>query len=298
MVFEEMPIWIQCHNVPLAFMHSDIIRNIGSKIGRVLEVDEGDDGHCAGRFVRVRVSLNINKPLQQVIWILTKHSKEEICIILLYERLPNFCYKCGKIGHVERDYDKQETEGSESIFGNCLRANSVSEERKVFSQKSNSDPSNASPSRQHQEVKSDMVGPDINLHEFTPVDTESSHDKSTANDNLSLLNELLPHELMVISEDKSPIDLDTDHVDESTGVKELDVIAKPIQKHWKRLARENNKRNTDEDVQFIPIPHDKRVLDSSDDTFVNSKREKASINDGSEFVHVSAVAVVQSRQSK
>lgn len=37
MVFDEMPIWVQCHNVSLAFMHALIMRKIGSNIGRVLK---------------------------------------------------------------------------------------------------------------------------------------------------------------------------------------------------------------------------------------------------------------------
>lgn len=44
LVFKEMDIWVQCHNVPLAFMHAPIIHSIGERIGRVLEVDSGLEG--------------------------------------------------------------------------------------------------------------------------------------------------------------------------------------------------------------------------------------------------------------
>lgn len=133
MVFEEIRIWVKCHNVPIAFMHSAIIRNIGMKIGRVLEVDAGDDGHCSGRFAHIRVSLNITQPLQQCIWIQTEQGKEEIFIILVYERLPKFCFNCGKLGHVVRYCNSHVGEISECKFGNWLRALVGFGERNILS---------------------------------------------------------------------------------------------------------------------------------------------------------------------
>lgn len=44
MVFDEMTIWVQLHNVPLAFMIVPIIQSIGGKLGKVLEVEIGEDG--------------------------------------------------------------------------------------------------------------------------------------------------------------------------------------------------------------------------------------------------------------
>lgn len=111
MSFDEMPIWVQCHNVSFAFMQSNILHNIGSKIGKVLEVEAGADGMCAGRYARIRMMIDISKSLQQGIWVQPENSLEEICIILLYERLPNFCFECGKLGHVKRGCEEKGKEG-------------------------------------------------------------------------------------------------------------------------------------------------------------------------------------------
>lgn len=43
----------QCSSSLYALDHHS---HIDLKISRVLEVDEGDDGHCWGRFARIRVS--------------------------------------------------------------------------------------------------------------------------------------------------------------------------------------------------------------------------------------------------
>lgn len=48
LVFNEMAIWMQCHDVPLAFMHAPTIHSIGDRIGRVLEVESGVEGRCKG----------------------------------------------------------------------------------------------------------------------------------------------------------------------------------------------------------------------------------------------------------
>lgn len=47
-LFEEFYVWVQCHNLPVAFMHPSILRNIGDQIGRVDDIDVGEDGHCLG----------------------------------------------------------------------------------------------------------------------------------------------------------------------------------------------------------------------------------------------------------
>lgn len=108
MVFEEIPIWVQCHNVPIAFMHEDIIRHVGSQIGRVLEVEAGEEKKCSGRYARIRISLDITKLLNKGFWVQFEKSSEEVCIILIYEKLPNFCFQCGKLGHVQRECDIKE----------------------------------------------------------------------------------------------------------------------------------------------------------------------------------------------
>lgn len=66
LVFKEILIWVQCHNIPLALMFSAILGNIGEQIGRVIEVDTKEDGSCSWKFGRIRVSLDIPKPLSRV----------------------------------------------------------------------------------------------------------------------------------------------------------------------------------------------------------------------------------------
>ncbi|KAH9800887.1 CCHC-type domain-containing protein [Citrus sinensis] len=67
-------------------------------IGSVEEVNTYEDGNCIGEIVRLRISVDITKPLQKILEVETE-DEGSISIPILYERLPNFCFCCGLIGH-------------------------------------------------------------------------------------------------------------------------------------------------------------------------------------------------------
>lgn len=61
--FDEYAVWVQLHNLPMAFKHPKIIKSIGGRLGRVCEVDTDDSGQCVGKFARVRVNRYLHNPL-------------------------------------------------------------------------------------------------------------------------------------------------------------------------------------------------------------------------------------------
>lgn len=121
-VFDEITVWVQLHNLPFLYMHSSILSEIAAQIGTIQEVDMGVDGSCTGKFARVRVTLNIERPLLRCVNTLTEDGEKPTLIILLYERLPDFCYVCGKVGHVLRDCENDTVNKAELEFGPWLRA--------------------------------------------------------------------------------------------------------------------------------------------------------------------------------
>lgn len=72
---------------------------VGSNVGLVEEVDTKENGFTMGRYARIRVRIDISKPLKQFIRVSIHSEEDDICVILVYERLPDFCYRCGCIGH-------------------------------------------------------------------------------------------------------------------------------------------------------------------------------------------------------
>lgn len=79
-------------------MDNSIIRELGTRVGRVEDIGTDALGECFGEFVCIRVSVAITKPLKKLI-VLKQEGEEDIPMPVVYERLPDFCFCCGCIGH-------------------------------------------------------------------------------------------------------------------------------------------------------------------------------------------------------
>ncbi|TXG53668.1 hypothetical protein EZV62_018924 [Acer yangbiense] len=80
-----------------------------------------------GKFIRVKVQLDILKPLKRWLRLKLDKSKNIVVVGLKYERLPDFCFACGRIGHVIKECTDEEAkkgvlEGSITKFGPWLKA--------------------------------------------------------------------------------------------------------------------------------------------------------------------------------
>lgn len=69
-------------------------------------VNHGEDDLAmeGDRFVRVRVTLNISKPLCRG-RVITLDDRKDLWIPFKYELLPNLCYWCGCLTHDDRSCD-------------------------------------------------------------------------------------------------------------------------------------------------------------------------------------------------
>ncbi|TXG57216.1 hypothetical protein EZV62_018529 [Acer yangbiense] len=94
--------------------------------GEVLEI-LADSKECWGKFLRVKVRVDVSRPLKRWLRLKLDNSDDIVVVNLKYERLPEFCYVCGKIGHGLRDCPDDDArtsalEGTTSKFGSWLRA--------------------------------------------------------------------------------------------------------------------------------------------------------------------------------
>ncbi|KAL0356430.1 UNVERIFIED_CONTAM: hypothetical protein Sradi_4089900 [Sesamum radiatum] len=117
---------IHVHGLPLGKMTKEIASFIGNKLGQFKEVDLDSKGDVWGSSVRIRVSIDITKPLKRALKIRMVLGDEQL-ITFTYERLPNFYYLCGCLGHLSRQCEIQLQDGfcdpgGNTPYGNWLRA--------------------------------------------------------------------------------------------------------------------------------------------------------------------------------
>lgn len=101
MDFNHSPFWIQVHDMPLLCMNKSVGTKIGRSQGVLEEVDTAGDGTGWGSCPRLRVIIDITKPLDRG-RALSLEGKS-LWVEFKYEKLPLFCFNCGRIVHGQED---------------------------------------------------------------------------------------------------------------------------------------------------------------------------------------------------
>lgn len=99
MFFNRSPFWLRLFDFLLSLMNEGFTKFVGNKIGAFMEVTKDREGSCIGKFMRMRVNMDIRRPLQRVFRI--NHHGVSLVLPIKYERLPDYCSYCGLVGHVE-----------------------------------------------------------------------------------------------------------------------------------------------------------------------------------------------------
>ena len=96
--FTHSPFWVQIWGLSFEHMSQEVGEEIGSKLGRFIEVDRHLWQSDQAKFMRVCVDLEIDKPLRRGAYIASSDG-ERLWLTFKYERLPIVCFICGKLGH-------------------------------------------------------------------------------------------------------------------------------------------------------------------------------------------------------
>lgn len=62
---DHMDMWVQIFNLPFCFMSDMVGKNMGNYIGEFLEYDENNDSGLWRAYMRIRVRIDVTKPLKK-----------------------------------------------------------------------------------------------------------------------------------------------------------------------------------------------------------------------------------------
>ena len=86
-------VWIRLNELPIENYNAEVLRQIGNTIGNVLRVDTHTATETRGRFARLCLQIDVDKPLATAI--LIGKFEQPIC----YEGIHKLCFGCGRMGH-------------------------------------------------------------------------------------------------------------------------------------------------------------------------------------------------------
>ncbi|KAL4367995.1 hypothetical protein GQ457_05G013640 [Hibiscus cannabinus] len=87
--------WVCLPNLPYCYYTKSLFRHIAAAIGKVVRVDYNTAEGKRGRFARLTIVVDLDKPLLSEI-IIDGHRQD-----IEYEGLPEICFRCGKYGHAK-----------------------------------------------------------------------------------------------------------------------------------------------------------------------------------------------------
>jgi len=92
-----IPFWVQIQGIPILYLTNAMARVVGSRLGYVTDVDFDENANQMG-FVRVKLAWNFDDHLRFQRNFQFQENENTI-IKFRFERLRNFCTKCGSLKH-------------------------------------------------------------------------------------------------------------------------------------------------------------------------------------------------------
>ncbi|TXG69420.1 hypothetical protein EZV62_004355 [Acer yangbiense] len=134
--FNRVVFWVQVFNAPLICMTKEMGEFLGSLIRDLVDIDIGVTGECFGKFMRLKVAIDVTKPLKRFLR-LELQKGEESMLLLRYEKLPKFCFHYGVISHSYlecsiRKEDVRNDANTDLNFGPWFRASNPPGQNKGY----------------------------------------------------------------------------------------------------------------------------------------------------------------------
>lgn len=102
--FKNMAIWVQLPELPIEYYETQALLKIGKGIGKPIKIDWHTSQAKTGKYARMCIEIDTSKPLTKSLKIGRRKQR------ITYEISSEFCYKCGKVGHLDAVCQKTPTE--------------------------------------------------------------------------------------------------------------------------------------------------------------------------------------------
>ncbi|KAM1611613.1 hypothetical protein ACFX1Z_000384 [Malus domestica] len=123
-VMEMVPFWIQIRGVLLGLSTLANVKKLTQAAGEVLAME---DTAKARGFLRVRILITTVNPLCLGCW-LRRGSNRDTWVEFRYERLQDFCYRCGRIDHINTECTFEVASTGAAGYGEWTKAPPIREE--------------------------------------------------------------------------------------------------------------------------------------------------------------------------
>ncbi|KAE8687139.1 hypothetical protein F3Y22_tig00111022pilonHSYRG00109 [Hibiscus syriacus] len=105
--FRPLAVWVRIYELPLEYMKIETAEKIGNRIGKTIATDTRPGDGRMGDFLRVRVEIDISKPLRICVKMGMFANGDPRKCLLKYERLPSFCHKVSPIKRPEESSSRR-----------------------------------------------------------------------------------------------------------------------------------------------------------------------------------------------
>ena len=98
-------------------MSDKVGRDLGNSLGKFIESNRRARQIDQAKFFRIKVDLQLDKPL---VWgKVASADGEKFWVNFKYERLPTFCFHCGRLGHDDKHCPEiTDQQSSSKQYGN------------------------------------------------------------------------------------------------------------------------------------------------------------------------------------
>ncbi|XP_058757456.1 uncharacterized protein LOC131630719 [Vicia villosa] len=120
--------WVRVYELPLMLRSEVMARKLGGILGKFEEMDT-KEANRIDRFLRLKVTIDLKMPLKR--GTVVRFKDKNLRVFFKYERLPTFCFVCGRLGHQLKDCESTGDLGDEGfedikendlLYGQWIRA--------------------------------------------------------------------------------------------------------------------------------------------------------------------------------